>query len=82
MAETEKVLQALPLANMTKRADGVRFSVLSKNGFYAEIGGQIVMEFDTNQDAIAVVDSLNAAIIPVLNNFKNSYNAKIRVIIA
>ena len=82
MAKADKVIQALPLSRMVKRVDDVKFEVLSKNGFYAVIGGQILMEFDTLQDANSVVNSLNSAIVSVLDAFRADYEIKIGTILA
>ena len=82
MAKADKVLQAAPIARMLKRADSLQFSVVNKNGFFAEISGQIVLEFDTVQEANKVVDGLNSAIAPVLTTFRSDYENKIGDLIA
>lgn len=78
----DQVLQAATIARMQKRAAGVQFQLLVKNGFFATIGGSVVLEFDTQPEAQAVISSLNAAIAPVLTAFVNDYEAKIEDLIA
>lgn len=82
MANADKVLQALPLSRMVKRVDDVRFSTLVKGGFYITLLENIVMEFDTLQDANRVATDLNIALSSVLTTFKNDYNLKIGAILA
>lgn len=82
MAKADQVLQAAPIARMLKLADNIQFSVVSKNGFFAQIAGQNVLEFDTNQEATKVVSGLNDAIASVLNIFRSDYEKKIGDLIA
>lgn len=80
--KADQILQAAPIARMLKRADSIQFNVISKNGYFAEIAGQLVLEFDTSQEADKVVTGLNNAIASVLNTFRTDYEKKIGDLIA
>lgn len=82
MAKADQVLQAAPIARMLKMADSLQFSVVNKNGLFAEIAGQIVLEFDNSQEATKVVNGLNNAIASVLNTFRSDYDKKIGDLLA
>lgn len=82
MANSDKIQQATPLAKMVKRMDDVTFSLVSQNGFFLEIGGTRIMEFQNSSDGTAMVSSLNTVIAPIISNIRSVYESRIGTILA
>ncbi len=82
MAKADKVIRALPIANMIKKLDGVQFLVLEENGNFAPMAGQRVIEFDKIGEANKMVSDLNSAIQSVLTKYRTDYEAKIEALLA
>lgn len=82
MAKADKVIRALPIANMIKKLDSLQFIVLEENGIFATMAGQRVIEFDKIGEANKMVSDLNSAIQSVLTKYRTDYEAKIEALLA
>jgi len=82
MANSDKVRSAFPLIRMLKAASALTFSVDNTSDLYVAVNGIKLFEVDRIPDAIAMVNSLNMVVKPVIDQFIDTYEKRIGTIIA
>lgn len=83
MANSDKVLSAVPLVRMLKSSDNFNFSVVNPGArFFVEFRGVNLIECEDVNQATTVVNQLNSACSVIITNLKSSVETKIGTLIA
>lgn len=82
MANSDKVRSAFPLIRMLKAASSLTFQVDNSSDLFVTINGIKLFEVDRMPDAVAMVNSLNLVVTPVIEQFIDTYEKRIGTLIA
>lgn len=82
MANSDKVRSAFPLIRMLKAASSLTFAVDNSSDLFITINGIKLFELDRMPDAVAMANSLNAVVKPVIEQLVDVYEKRIGTIIA
>ena len=83
MANSDKVISAVPIVRMLKSSDNFAFSVINPGSrFFVEFRGQNVIECEDVVQATLVVTQLNSACSVIVASLKSSQEAKVGTLIA